>query len=171
MARVADNLERIDSRVHVQVELHADMARAEAQALVEAMRIFALRIRGQLNHRAPSPTSLQNRPFEKCPAESLASPSGHHSYSFDLGSFGPDMRQVRKKRQLKGPDDLVVDFSNDQAMTRIGVDRPKRREIGLREGLRKILPRSAQFVVGVEAHDRRQIADFRIAECQVTHVR
>src|SRR6185312_17547415 len=77
-----------------QRQLHAFVAGDEAELLIEAPRIGARLVGGELHHLAAVTAAFLDRPFEHAPAEAAAAARRRDAHALDLAAPEADARQA-----------------------------------------------------------------------------
>ena len=77
---------------------------------------------------------------------------------------------MRQERQLQGAHGLVFLDCDHKAVPGVTVDLGERIEVGLRQGIGRILSRLTKCVVGVHPNDRQKVSSPRISKRQGGHL-
>lgn len=78
------------------MHLHPDVARNEAEGLIEPARVAYGRVGCQLNNPAPACPRLFDRPLKRIGTDPSTASSRVYTHRFDLGALGSYVAQVWK---------------------------------------------------------------------------
>ncbi|CAH1655099.1 hypothetical protein CHELA1G11_13443 [Hyphomicrobiales bacterium] len=148
-----------------QVELHADMARDEAEALIETAGIGADGVAGELHEAAALGAAGANRISDELAAETLVAVAFGNPHTLDLATRRPPVAQAGNEGQLAAADDLPFVLHDDEPVVGILGDSREGREIaGGNDGVRQDLARLAELIVRQHLDYRPEVVDGRIAD-------
>src|SRR5512146_1678598 len=103
-------------------ELIALVRRPEAEGLVEAMRVGAAIVAGQLDEAAAAPAAFLDRPFEHLPPDAGAALGGCNPHALDLAAPHPAPSQTRDVTELEDADHLAAAVDDHEQLVRIALD-------------------------------------------------
>lgn len=120
IAPIPDYRDRCVVRLEGQFE--AFVGGGKAESLVEADRVGAAFVGGQLDEAAAAAAGLFDRPADHRPAQALTAPGSANTHALDLGAEHAVPAQARYQGQLQRPGDLPLDVGHDQSAARVGRD-------------------------------------------------
>ena len=133
------------------------MAGDEAELLIEAPRIGARLVGGELHHLAAVTAAFLDRPFEHAPAEAAAAARRRDAHALDLAAPEADARQAGNEAQLQAADDLAALLHHGEELIAVGVDGGEGGRVARVERRPRVLTGLAEFVVGEQRDDGRNI--------------
>mgnify|MGYP001230151766 CR=1 FL=1 len=133
------------------------MGRNETQAFIEAQRIGALFVGGELDESAAAFFCALDRPFEQRSAEPLTASTTGDAYAFDQRAPAALIGQIRDIGQLQHARDLAILFGDDELVVGVGIDRCKRLTVTRRQRAGWALACRAQGIVGQQLYERVEI--------------
>lgn len=136
---------------------------SKPRGLVEADRVRAALVRGQLDEAAAAPPCLADGPFDHPVAEAPAPVGAADADRLDLGALGAHAAEPGDEGQLQGAGDLAVDVGHDEVVAGVGLDVVEGGPVGVDVSLAT----GADRVVGEECDDRRYVVSGGAAEDHV----
>jgi hypothetical protein len=138
-------------------QLEADMARGKTKPLVEAVRVGARSIAGQLDQTAALDAGDLDRIAHEALADAKPAMGGGDPDPFDQAAFHTAARQARDDRQLQAADNRAGVFRDKQAVAALCHDLVEGPPIRGRQRVGDFLARPSERVVGQQRDDRRHI--------------
>ena len=129
------------------------MARGEAEALVEAVRIETRIVAGQFDKTAAGGAGGFDRVPHQLLADPAAAAGGGDTHPFDQAAHHAAAREAGDNSQLQAADDPAVKLGDVEAVAALCRNRVEGAEIVFRQRVGVLLARPAERIVGEKRDD------------------
>jgi len=145
-------------------QLHSFVGCTKAQALIEAVRIRARLVGGELHHAASALAALADGPLHQHGTQPRASLPLRDAHGLHQSAPRTPVGQSRQKRKLKRAHHLAAAFHHRQQLVGIRVDGVERGRVARVQRDGRIFARAAQRIIRQHGDDGREIGRRRAAD-------